>query len=135
MKSIFVPAETEKLETVQEFVEAELDKWDCAPRTRIQLSVAVDEIFANIASYAYVPEHGDAEIQLEVLEDPRRLELRFLDSGVPFDPLTREDADTSPEALQSRVGGLGILIVKKTMDEVRYAYADGKNILTIVKKF
>jgi len=103
-------------------------------RTLLQLRLAVEEIFVNIASYAYSPEVGEAEIRCEVLEDPLRVVIQFLDSGTPFDPLAKEDADTSQEALMSREGGLGILLVKNTMDDVQYSYEDGKNILTILKK-
>lgn len=133
MKSILVPADNSQLEAVQSFVEAELEQQDCAPKTMMQINIAVEEVFVNIASYAYKPEVGEAEIQVEVCEDPLRVVIQFLDSGTPFDPLAKEDADTSPEALQERIGGLGILIVKKTMDAVRYSYENGKNILTIVK--
>ncbi len=133
MKSILVPADNSQLEAVQSFVEAELEQQECAMKTMMQINIAVEEVFVNIASYAYQPEVGEAEIQVEVCEDPLRVVIQFLDSGKPFDPLAMEDADTSPEALQERIGGLGILIVKKTMDAVRYSYENGKNILTIVK--
>ena len=73
-------------------------------------------------------------MRCEGLEDPLRAVIRFLAGGRPFDPLAREDADTSEDALMSREGGLGILLVKKTMDDVQYSYEGGKNILTIVKK-
>lgn len=134
MSKMIVSAVPEELEHVQGFVEEELSTRDCTPKTMIQLNIAVEEIFINIASYAYRPEVGEAEISVEVCEDPLRVVIQFLDSGVPFDPLAQEDADTSPEALERRVGGLGILIVKKTMDAVTYSYENGKNILTIVKQ-
>lgn len=134
MKSIIVPAVTEQLETVQSFVEAELESRGCFPKAMIQISIAVEEIFVNIASYAYQPEVGEAEVCVEICEDPLRVIIQFLDQGIPFDPLSKEDADTSPEALERRVGGLGILIVKKSMDAVSYSYENGKNILTIEKK-
>ena len=134
MRSILVPAVTEQLETVQTFVEAELETRDCSPKAMIQINIAVEEIFVYIASYAYRPEVGEAEVCVEVSEDPLRVVIQFLDRGKPFDPLAKEDADTSPEALERREGGLGILIVKKSMDAVTYSYEDGKNILTIEKK-
>ena len=134
MRSILVPAVTDKLETVQTFVEEELETRGCSPKAMIQINIAVEEIFVNIASYAYRPEVGEAEVCVEVCEDPLRVIIQFLDSGKPFDPLAKEDADTSPEALERREGGLGILIVKKSMDAVTYSYENGKNILTIEKK-
>lgn len=133
MKSIIVPAVQEQLDTVQAFVESELETKDCTPKVLFQISIAVEEIFVNIASYAYRPDVGEAEVCVEVCEDPLRVVIQFLDRGKPFDPLAKEDADTSPEALERREGGLGILIVKKSMDAVTYSYENGKNILTIEK--
>lgn len=133
MKSIIVPAAKEQLEAVQAFVEEELETRDSAPKARVQLSIAIEEIFINIASYAYGSEAGEVEVCVEIRENPLRIMVRFSDQGKPFDPLAKEDADTSPGALERRVGGLGILIVKKSMDAVTYSYEDGKNILTIEK--
>ena len=134
MEIMTVKAMTDQLDTVTDFIEEKLAPYDCPMRTMLQLRLAVEEIFVNIASYAYSPEVGNAEIRCEVLEDPLRVVIQFLDSGTPFDPLAKEDADTSEEALMSREGGLGILLVKNTMDDVQYSYEDGKNILTILKK-
>lgn len=133
MKSITVPAQADQLPLVQEFVDTELEALDCPMRAQFQIDLAVEEIFVNISSYAYRPEVGDAEIRVEVYEGPTRVMIQFLDHGKPFDPLAKEDADTSREALREREGGLGILLVKKSMDAVRYSYEDGKNILTIEK--
>ena len=134
MESMTIAAKTEELDKVTGFVEENLAPYDCPMRTLLQLRLAVEEIFVNIASYAYSSGEGEAEIRCEVLEEPLRVVIRFLDGGQPFDPLAREDADTSEEGLMSREGGLGILLVKKTMDDVLYSYEDGKNVLTIVKK-
>ena len=133
MKNLIVPADNEHLEEVTAFVDKELESYDCSMRAQMQIDLAIEEIFVNIASYAYHPEKGKAEIRCEVLPDPLRVVIQFVDGGVPYDPLAKEDADTSREALLGREGGLGILLVKKTMDEVSYSYEDGKNILTIRK--
>ncbi len=133
MKSLIVPAEVGSLDEAKDFVDGQLEAYDCPVKTRLHIELAVEEIFMNIASYAYRPESGEAEIRCEVLHDPLRVVIQFLDGGVPFDPLAREDADTSPEALEAREGGLGILLVKRTMDDVSYTYENGKNILTIRK--
>jgi len=133
MEYLIVPAKTEELDRVYDFVEGQLESFDCPMRTLFQLRLAIEEIFINIASYAYAPKEGEAEVRCTVLENPLRVELQFLDGGTPFDPLAREEADTSPEGLMNREGGLGILLVKKTMDEVEYAYEDGRNVLTIRK--
>ena len=134
MESLTVKAATDQLDTVTDFVEEKLAPCGCPLRTLLQLRLAIEEIFVNIASYAYSPAEGEAEVRCEVLEEPLRVVIQFLDGGQPFDPLAREDADTSEEALMSREGGLGILLVKKTMDDVQYSYEGGKNILTIMKK-
>ena len=133
MNSMTVKATTDELDAVTDFVEEKLAPYECPMRTMLQLRLAIEEIFVNIASYAYSPEVGEAEIRCEVLDDPLRVVIQFLDSGRPFVPLAREDADTSEEGLMSREGGLGILLVKNTMDDVRYSYENGKNILTIQK--
>ena len=134
MDSLIVPARTDALDTVTDFVEEKLASFECPMRTILQLRLAVEEVFVNIASYAYQPGEGEAEIRCEILEEPLRMWIQFLDSGRPFDPLAREEADTSEEGLMSREGGLGILLVKNTMDDVQYSYEDGKNILTIIKQ-
>ena len=135
MERITVPAKIESLGEVNAFVGAQLADRKCTDEeTLFQLRLAIEEIFVNIASYAYHPRDGVAEVCCEVLEDPLRVVIQFLDSGVPFDPLAQEDADTSEEGLIERDGGLGILLVKSMMDEVQYTYENGKNILTILKK-
>lgn len=134
MKTLTVPAELEQLEKVREFVAEELERRGCHGKSRFQIEVAVEEIFVNIAHYAYSPEVGEATIRCEVTESPLQVIIQFLDHGKPFTPLEREDADTSGDALLGREGGLGILMVKKSMDRVHYAYEDGKNILTIQKR-
>ncbi len=135
MKSIVVPAKTERIEEVTAFVTEQLEAYNCPGTARMQVELAIEEIFVNIASYAYHPIEGEAEVRCEVLEDPLRVVVQFLDGGKPYDPLARGEVDTSKEATLARVGGLGIHLVKKTMDDVSYAYENGKNILTILKKF
>ena len=133
MESLTVAAKLESLDTVAGFVVNLLEKLGCSEETRLQIQLAVEEIFVNITSYAYHPKDGDAEIRCDVLEEPLRVVIQILDSGVPFDPLAKEEADTSEEALMEREGGLGILLVCSTMDHVSYSYENGKNILTILK--
>ena len=134
MDNLIVTAEVKNLDAVTDFVLQRPEIAACPKNTQMQLRLAVEEVFVNIASYAYDPSIGPAEVRCEVLDDPLRVVIQFLDHGKPFDPLAKEDADTSEEALMERIGGLGILLVKETMDEVSYSYEDGKNILTILKK-
>lgn len=133
MKSITIPAISEDPTPVNEFVEAELSQHDCSPKAINQIEIAIEEIFVNVVRYAGLTKDEDIEIRCEVLSDPLRVVLTFLDGGIPFDPLAKEDPDLSPEGLIEREGGLGIFMVKQMMDEVSYSYEDGKNTLTILK--
>ena len=133
MKSITVPANDEDPTPVIDFVEEALEEHDCPPRALYQIEVAIEEILVNIVSYAGLSEADGVEIRCEVLEDPLRVVVQFLDGGIPFDPLAKADPDTSPEAIMDREGGLGIFMVKKMMDDVSYVYENGKNTLTILK--
>ena len=126
-------AAAENLERVQAFVDERLGRADCTPKARMQIAVAVEEIFVNIARYAYAPDKGTAAVRVEVSEDPAAVTITFVDHGRPFDPLARKDPDTSLPAERREAGGLGILITKKVMDDVRYEYRDGQNILTLKK--
>ncbi|MBR4549964.1 MAG: ATP-binding protein [Oscillospiraceae bacterium] len=121
------------LEAVQSFVEERLEAAGCPMKTKIKIAVAVEEIFVNIASYAYAPETGSATVRTELSEDPAAVTISFADHGVPFDPLAREDPDIHLPANERGVGGLGVLMTKRIMDELRYEYRDGQNILTMKK--
>ena len=133
MKSIVVPATGEAPGSVTDFVVDELTRHDCPQKALFQIEVAIEEIVVNIVSYAELSDGEGVEVRCEVLDDPLRVVLQFLDSGVPFDPLASDDPDISPEALSEREGGLGIFMVKNMMDDVSYAYEGGKNTLTILK--
>ncbi len=135
MNRMSVPAKLDYLDEVTDFVGNILESCGCDMKLQLQVRLAVEEVFVNIASYAYSPGSGDAEIEAEIQGgDEKKLVVRFIDSGKQFDPTKKEDADTSEDALLERVGGLGILLVKKNMDDVSYSYTDHKNTLTIVKK-
>ncbi len=135
MKEITLAARTENIDAVTEFVNQELEAMGCPGKTRVQFDVAIDEIFANIACYAYGPEGGPATVRFEALESPRGAAVTFLDSGMPFDPLNNEDPDVTLPAEERSVGGLGVFLVKKTMDRVRYEHTGGNNVLQIIKYF
>ena len=134
MKELTIEAIPENVEKVVDFVETQLKEYGCGLRTMTAVEVAVDELFSNIAHYAYNPETGEATVLVDVKEEPLSVEITFIDNGVPYDPLKKEDPDTTLSADERPIGGLGIFIVKKSMDSVDYEYKDGKNILTIKKK-
>lgn len=126
-------ATQDQLEPVQQFIESELERYDCDKKALFQLEVAVEEIFINIAHYAYTPGGGMATVRCCVDGDPPQVTIQFLDNGKPFNPLAKEDADITLSAEERQIGGLGILMVKKSMDAVDYVYENGSNILTIKK--
>ena len=128
-------ATVENLTPVLAFIEQQLEKAGCPFKTQMQIAVAAEEIYVNIARYAYLPGTGEATVRLDVTDDPPAARLTFIDSGTPFDPLQKTDPDITLSAEEREIGGLGIHIVKKSMDEVRYEYVDGKNIFTMVKNY
>ena len=134
MKDISVDATIENLEKVVEFINTELESFDCNSKTQMEIAIAVDEIFSNISHYAYGDKVGQATILIGFDKESKEVTLRFIDKGVPYNPLDKEDPDVSLSADERHEGGLGIYIVKKTMDKVEYEYKDNQNILTIKKK-
>ena len=134
MKEITIEATPDNIDMVIDFVNEQLEEYGCGMREQMAIDVAVDELFANIAKYAYSPETGYATVLVGVIIEPLSVEITFIDHGVPYDPLAKSDPDTSLSIEDRPIGGMGIFIVKKSMDIVNYEYKDGKNILTIKKK-
>ena len=133
MKELTVEAKTTNIEAVTDFVNEQLEALDCPMKAQMQIDIAIDELFGNIAHYAYNPEIGKATVRVEVIEDPLAVTITFIDNGVPYDPLAKADPDTTLSAEEREIGGLGIYMVKKSMDEITYEYKDGQNILKIKK--
>lgn len=134
MKELTLDAVVENIDKVTDFVNNELDAYDCLMKARMQINVAIDELFGNIAHYAYEKGTGKATVRIEVEEEPLTVSITFIDSGKPFNPLDRPEPDTTLSAQERAIGGLGIFLVKKTMDQVEYLYQNGQNMLTIKKK-
>ena len=130
MKELNIAATVENIEAVTDFVNAQLEALDCPMKAQMQIDIAIDELFGNIAHYAYHPEVGDATVRVEVQEDPLAVIITFIDGGVPYDPLAAADPDITLSAEERAIGGLGIFMVKKTMDEIIYRYENGSNILS-----
>ena len=133
MKEFEIEAITENLSKVLAFVDEQLEAADCPMKIQMQIDIAVEEIFVNIAHYAYKSGTGKAVVRVETLPDPPSVDITFIDNGIPYDPLTKEDPDITLSAEERPIGGLGIFMVKKSMDDVRYEYLDGHNILTLKK--
>ncbi len=134
MKELTVAATIDNIETVTDFVNEELEALDCPMKTQMQIDIAIDELFSNIANYAYAPEVGEATVRVEPKDDALAVVVTFIDKGMPYNPLENEDPDTTLSIDKREVGGLGVYMVKKSMDDIKYEYKDGQNILSIVKR-
>lgn len=133
MKELTIDATVDNITSVTDFVDEQLDTFGCPLKAKMQIDIAIDELFGNIAHYAYKPDVGPATVRVEVSENPLAVIITFIDRGVQYDPLSAEEPDTTLSAEERRIGGLGIYIVKKSMDEITYEYKDGQNILKIKK--
>lgn len=133
MKEITVPATVENIAVVTDFADEQLEALDCSMKAMMQINVAIDEILANIAFYAYPGHGGTVTMQVEIREDTRTAVLTFIDSGIPYNPLEKEDPDVTLSLEERQIGGLGIFLVKKSMDDMSYERKDGQNILILRK--
>ena len=141
MKEIRVEAKTENLDTVIAFLEEYLESLDASPKAGMQLAVALEEMYVNIARYAYegteLPEEKRlADIVLETVgeSEDKRLKITLTDWGIPYDPLEKEDPDTTLSAEERQIGGLGIFMVKKSMDALFYERQGDRNVFVMEKK-
>lgn len=133
MKELTLEAKVANLQQVLAFVDENLTSMRCPMKILMQIDVAVEEIFVNVASYAYTPNTGSVTIRMDLQEKPRAVVITFIDSGIPYNPLAKEDPDVSLSAEERSIGGLGIFMVKKTMDKMEYEYTDQKNVLKMYK--
>jgi sigma-B regulation protein RsbU (phosphoserine phosphatase) len=127
-------AKTEALSDVLGFVDRMLEKYECSMKLQTAICVAIEEVFVNVARYAYQNGEGEVMLGIGFDQESRAVTFRMTDKGVPFDPLKKPDPDITLSADEREIGGLGIFITKKTMDSVEYAYENGENILTMMKK-
>lgn len=134
MKEWTFDAKIESITALTELIDMELEALDCGIRAQTQIDVAVDEVFTNIASYAYAADGGRAAVRFEFDEASRVVSITFEDAGMPFNPMERADPDVTLSLEEREIGGLGIFLVKKTMDAVEYRREGDKNLLTIRKK-
>ena len=132
MEKLEIVAKRENLPQVTEFIDLQLEKINCEIKKQLQLDIAVEEIYINIASYAYDGKEGPSEIIFDTVDNDN-VSITFLDSGVPYNPLAKEDPDITLSAAEREIGGLGIFMLKQSMDDMKYEYKDGKNCLTLIK--
>lgn len=134
MIEITVEADVKHLDIIFAFVNQVIEPYHCSASTRFQLEVALEEIYVNIAHYAYPSAVGTTTIRCEVIgEKEPLLYLEILDQGKPYNPLARQDPDVELCAEAREIGGLGIYMVKSTMDAVSYRYESGSNIFALEK--
>ena len=131
MKELTIAAQTENLNQVLDFMNGLLEEKKCSMYVQFELDIAVEELFVNIAHYAYTPQEGSATIQISFEEN--QVVIVLIDQGRPYNPWAKEDPDITLSLEERQIGGLGIYMVKNSMDEVDYRYEDGKNIVTIKK--
>ena len=134
LQSKIFPAKIQALTDVLAFTEQILEKYECSMKLQTAICVAIEEVFVNVANYAYGECQGDVNFTIAFDSKTREVTFRMADKGVPFDPLKKPDPDITLSASEREIGGLGIFITKKTMDQVNYAYENGENILTMIKK-
>lgn len=133
MEELRIEANTDKLDNVLNFINRILQTKDASIKAQMQIQIAVEEIFVNIANYAYAPGTGMATIQVKYYAETNAVEICFIDEGKKYNPLEKPDPDITLSAEEREIGGLGIFMVKKSMDSMRYDYIDGKNVLTVLK--
>ncbi len=133
MEDLKLRASDKTLYKVLDTIEARLDASECPSDVKTMILIAAEEIYVNIAHYAYGGDEGEAVVQMEVCQDPRYCRVVFRDKGAPYNPLEKKDPDISLSATERDIGGLGIFMVKESMDKVEYRYENGCNVLTIEK--
>ena len=134
MKEWTFEAKIDRIPWLTEQVDGLLEGLDCPMKAQMQIDVAIDEWMANIASYAYGNGVGEVTVRFDFQPDDRTVVLTFIDSGIPYDPLAKPDPDVTLSVDKREVGGLGIFLIKKTMDDMTYARVDGRNVMTIHKR-
>ena len=133
MKELTVAATLENIPVVTAFIDEQLEALDCPMKAQMQIDIVIDELFGNIARYAYGDGTGDATVQFEFDGPTRTASVTFVDGGIPFNPLQKPDPDVTLAAEERAIGGLGIFMVKKTMDRVKYSHEKGYNVFTVQK--
>ena len=129
-----LPATKENILRMTAFIDEQLKAVACPMKAQMQIDLALDELLGNIAAYAYTAGSGEATVRFDFDDASRTAAITILDRGVPFDPLAKPDPDVTASAEERDAGGLGIYLVRKTMDDMEYRYENGRNVLTIRKR-
>lgn len=134
MKELTVLATIENIPVVTAFIDEQLEALRCPMNIQMQIDVSIDELFSNIARYAYKDDTGDATVRFGFNALKSVVSITFIDHGLPFDPLEQDEPDVTRSAEEREAGGLGIFLVRKMMDVMKYMNENGANVLTICKK-
>ncbi len=135
MEKITVEATVDNLQQIIDFATERLEARDCPIKASMQLELVIEEVFVNIASYAYESATGEATFCMDFTQNPDAVFLTFIDGGKPYNPLEKTDPDITLDVNEREIGGLGIFLVKKNVDEISYERTDNKNILRMKKFF
>lgn len=135
MAERIVEADTEKLTEILEFLDQQLENAGCGPRAQMQMKIALEEMFVNIAHYAYPDGEGSVTVRIQADEAAGEMAVTLEDRGIPYNPLEQPAPDTTLSSEERPIGGLGVFMVRKSMDSVAYEYRDGKNVFTMKKSF
>ena len=131
-RELTIKNQEQELARVSEFMESVCEELELDMHQSMKLQLVIEEMTTNMIFYAY-PEGTSADITLTAESDGKELTFVLSDTGKPFDPTAKEDADTETNPMDRDQGGMGILIVKNIMNEVSYQRLDGENRLTMKK--
>lgn len=131
--SLEMDATLQNVKVLLAFITDELEKHDCPPKAEMQIELSAEELLVNIANYAYTSGVGKVKVTLNHLTDPTGIEITLKDQGIPYNPLEKPDPDITLSAEERKIGGLGIYLAKKNMDEISYEHREGSNLLTMRK--
>ena len=137
MKELKIEATVDNLAEVFRFLSEAMENCSVEPKVKRQIKLCVEELFVNIAHYAYDPDIGLAKISIDTVKDENgvpRMVISFADEGRPYDPLSAPVPDIEAELGDRRIGGLGVFLVRNAMDSFEYEHKDGQNITTIEKE-
>ena len=135
MVKMTVDAHVDSLDVILEKLEEMIEDREFSPKSMMQMHIAVEELFVNIAHYAYPKDApGKAEVEMDI-DDDNVVTMVFKDSGQPYNPLAKDDPDVTLAVEEREIGGLGIFMAKKSLDSMEYEYTNNQNVLTIKKKF
>ena len=137
--TLTVDAKPSELPRVNEFIHTELDRRLCPLRAQSQIDIAVEELFVNVCHYAYpeaTPDNpGKVRVSYTYSAEPPSVRIDIADEGIPYNPLAKPDAVTPDDIMEVPIGGLGILMAKRSVNEMRYEREGSSNIVTVIKKW